>query len=208
MEAPMPGPGRPRIELKLPERILTRYAAGDINHHDVARLCRVSPRVALRELRRAGMDTSRSTRKRLSRTRQYGLAELYTSIRKLYSLGLSLREVGRQFDLTPEGVRQILLRESVDLRPRGNATSRPDPTSDEADFAGRLRSARIQAGLSQAELAACSNLSRQTISGLERGARRPSEETLARLTEALKPNAVAAGGPVGWFAPGPEAEAS
>ena len=205
----MSRPGRPRIELKFPERILTRYTAGDIDHHEVARLCGVSPRVALRELRGAGMDTSRSTRKRLSRTRQYGLAELYTSIRMLYSLGLSLREVGRQFDLTAEGVRQILLRDSVDLRPRGNRLPRPDRTPDEAeDFAGRLRSARIQAGLSQAELAACSNLSRQTISGLERGARQPSEETLARLTEALKTHGGAADdGPVGWFALRPAAEA-
>ena len=206
----MSRPGRPRIELKFPERILTRYTAGEIDHHDVARLCRVSPRVALRELRRAGMDTSRSTRKRLSRTRQYGLAELYTSIRSLYSLGLSLREVGRQFDLTAEGVRQILLRESVDLRPRGNRAPRTDRGPDEAeDFAGRLRSARVQAGLSQAELAACSNLSRQTISGLERGARQPSEETLARLTDALKTHGAAADAdPAGWFAPRAEAEAS
>jgi DNA-binding XRE family transcriptional regulator len=210
MEAPMPGPGRPRIELKFPERILTRYTAGEIDHHDVARLFRVSPRVALRELRGAGMDTSRSTRKRLSRTRQYDLAELYTSIRTLYSLGLSLREVGRQFDLTPEGVRQVLLRESVKLRPRGNRVPRSNRGPDRAeDFAERLRSARVQAGLSQAELAACSNVSRQTISGLERGARQPSEETLARLTEALKTHGRGADdSPAGWFTPRPEAEAS
>ena len=203
----MSRPGRPRIELKFPERLLTRYTAGDINHHDVARLCGVSPRVALRELRAAGMDTSRSTRKRLSRSRRYGLTELYSSIRMLYNLGLSLREVARQFDMTPEGVRQILLRDSVDLRPPGNRVFRPDQPPEAADsFAGRLRSARAQAGLSQSELAARSKLTRQTISGLERGLRQPTRETLARLAEALK----GAGGksPAGWFAPRPEAEAS
>ena len=116
----MASPGRPRIQLTFPDRLLARYAAGEMNHYDVARQCGVSPRVALRELRAAGMDTSRSTRKRLQQTRRFGLSELYTCIRTLYVLGLSLREVARQFGLTPEGVRQILLRESVHLRPRGS----------------------------------------------------------------------------------------
>jgi DNA-binding XRE family transcriptional regulator len=203
----MPGPGRPRIELKFPERILARYSAGEIDHHDVARLCGVSPRVALRELRSAGMDTSRSTRKRLRRARLYGMTELYASIRMLYSLGLSLREVGRQFDLTPEGVRQILLRDSVDLRPPGNWAFRHGEGPDGVeDFAGRLRSARTQAGLSQTQLAARSNLTRQTISGLERGTRQPTRETLARLAEALKGQG--GHGPGTFFAVLREAEAS
>jgi DNA-binding XRE family transcriptional regulator len=193
--------------LKFPKRLLTRYSAGDIDHHDVAQLCGVSPRVALRELRGAGMDTSRSTRKRLSRTRRYGLAELYTSIRMLYSLGLSLREVARQFDLTPEGVRQILLRDSVELRPPGNGVLRPGGQPETvADFPRRLRSARTQAGLSQAELAARINLSRQTISGLERGSRQPTRETLARLAEALHGSGNK--GPAVFFALQPESEAS
>jgi DNA-binding XRE family transcriptional regulator len=191
--------------LKFPKRILTRYSAGDIDHHEVARLCGVSPRVALRELRGAGMDTSRSTRKRLSRARRYGLAELYTSIRMLYTLGLSLREVARQFDLTPEGVRQILLRDAVDLRPPGNRVP-PQDSDAGGEFGARLRSARRQARLSQAELAARSKLSRQTVSGLECGARLPSRETLARLAEAFKGHGNK--GPAEWFALQPEAEAS
>jgi transcriptional regulator with XRE-family HTH domain len=197
--------GRPRIHLHFAEGLLSRYAAGDIDHHEVGRLCGVSPRVALRELRDAGMDTSRSTRKRLRRARAWGLADPYKAIRRLYNLGLSLREVARQFGMTQEGVRQALLRDDVRLRPPGAAApwQRPDRDSDGRRFACCLRSARAAAGLSQVELAARSGLTRQTVSALERGARQPTRETLARLREVL--------GDMGlepWTQPLPEAEAS
>ena len=110
-------PGRPRIHLEFPEELLRRYTAGEIDHHEAARLSGVSPNVALRELRRAGMDTSRSTRKQLQHTRRAGFSELYEAIPRLYGLGLSLREVAAQFGLTQEGVRQILLRRGVVVRP-------------------------------------------------------------------------------------------
>jgi DNA-binding XRE family transcriptional regulator len=183
----MAKPGRPRIQLQFPEPLLVRYAAGDIDHHAVARECGVSPRVALRELRDAGMDTSRSTRKRLSRARQCGLSDPYRSIGTLYNLGLSLREVAQQFDMTPEGIRQVLLRDDVDVRPpgAGAAWRRRDHEVAGRQFARRLRSARSAAGLSQKDLASRSNLSRQTISGLERGQQLPTPETLARLAEVL-----------------------
>jgi DNA-binding XRE family transcriptional regulator len=201
----MTKPGRPRIQLQFAEPILVRYAAGDIDHHQVARECGVSPRVALRELRDAGMDTSRSTRKRLSRARQCGLPDPYTSIRQLYNLGLSLREVAEQFDMTPEGIRQVLLRDDVHLRRPGAGA--PWPSKDEQraarQFARRLRTVRSAAGLSQAALAARSHLSRQTISGLERGTQQPTRETLARLTEVLGDEPLLAG-----TQPRPEAAAS
>ncbi len=187
-------PGRPRIRLQLPEPLLARYAAGDIDHYDVARQCGVCPRVALRELRAAGMDTSRSTRKRLRRARDSGLSDPYTSIRRLYGLGLSLREVAQQFGMTAEGVRQVLLREAVDLRPRGASPWPRDGGGEEGrQFARRLRRLRTAAGLTQKDLAARSSVSRQTISCLERGAQLPSRETLARLAEVLGPDGVAGG---------------
>jgi DNA-binding XRE family transcriptional regulator len=197
--------GRPRIHLHFPEGLLSRYAAGDIDHHEVGRLCGVSPRIALRELRDAGMDTSRSTRKRLSRARAWGLADPYDAIRKLYNLGLSLREVAVQFGMTQEGVRQVLLRDDVRLRPPGAAASwqRHDRNGGGRRFACCLRSARAAAGLSQAQLAARTSLSRQTVSALERGARHPTRETLARLGEVLGALGLAA-----WTQPVPEAEAS
>ena len=188
-------PGRPRIHLEFPEKVLRRYAAGEIDHHDVARLCRVSPNVALRELRRAGMDTSRSTRKQLQHSRRLGLAELYEVIPRLYGLGLSLREVGAQFGLTQEGVRQILLRRGVPIRPpqgRGRTNRRKEQAASR-HFGLRLRSLRDAAGLTQEELAARSNISRQTISILESGVRIPAAETLARLCEALGVDAEALG---------------
>lgn len=195
--------GRPRIQLHLSEQLLARYRAGDIDHYQVARECGVCPRVALRELRTAGMDTSRSTRKRLSRARESGLANPYGSIRLLYNLGLSLREVAEQFGMTPEGVRQALLRDGVRLRPPG-ASPWHNPSRESArQFAHRLRSVRAAAGLSQTELAARSGVSRQTISGLERGSQQPTRETLARLMEVL-----GADGLTSSLAPHLEAEAS
>src|SRR5436853_49078 len=144
-------PGRPRIELKFAEHVLVRYTAGEIDHHEVGRLCGVSARVALRELRRAGMDTSRSTRRQLQRTRQTGLANLYQAIPHLYGLGMSLREVGRQFGLTPEGVRQILLRQGQQPRsgPRGLPSCQRSALTRR--FAERLRQLRSAAGLTQDE---------------------------------------------------------
>jgi DNA-binding XRE family transcriptional regulator len=201
----MARPGRPRIQLEFSEPLLARYAAGDIDHHGVARECGVSPRIALRELRDAGMDTSRSTRKRLRRARACGLADPYRSMRMLYGVGLSLRELGQQFGMTPEGVRQVLLRENVDLRPpgAGSAWRRSDQKAAARQFSRRLRSARAGAGLSQKELASRGSLSRQTISALERGLQLPTRETLARLAEVLGDNGLLA-----WCQPQPEAEAS
>jgi DNA-binding XRE family transcriptional regulator len=180
-------PGRPRIHLEFPQELLRRYAAGEIDHHEAARLCNVSPNVALRELRRAGMDTSRSTRKQLQHTRRAGFSELYEAIPRLYGLGLSLREVAAQFGLTQEGIRQILLRRGVVVRPpqgRSRAGRRKEQAASR-HFGRQLRSLRAAAGLTQGELADRSNLSRQTISILERGSRIPAPETLARLCEAL-----------------------
>lgn len=189
----MATPGRPRIELEFPEAILARYKAGEIDHHAVGRLCGVSSRVALRELRRAGMDTSRSTRRQLQRTRQVGLEDLYQVIPQLYGLGMSLREVGRQFGLTPEGVRQILLREGERPRPGPRGQSPRLRTAINRRFATRLRRLRTHAGLTQRELAVRCQLSRQTISFLEGGTQQPTPETLARLAGALDVDPTALG---------------
>lgn len=186
-------PGRPRIELEIAEPVLARYAAGEIDHHEVGRLCGVSSRVALRELRRAGMDTSRSTRRQLKRRRQVGLEDLYQVIPHLYGLGMSLREVARQFGLTPEGVRQILLREGERPRPGPRGQSPRLRTALNRRFAARLRRLRTRAGLTQEELAARSQLSRQTISYLERATQQPTPETLARLAGALNVEPAALG---------------
>ncbi len=206
----MATPGRPRIELEFPEHVLARYTAGEIDHHAVSRLCGVSARVALRELRRAGMDTSRSTRRQLQRTRQVGLEDLYQVIPQLYGLGMSLREVGRQFGLTPEGVRQILLRQG--RQPRSGPGGLPSRRRSAFNrrFALRLRRLRSAAGLTQGELALRSRLSRQTISYLEHGTQQPTAETLARLAGALDVDPAALGEELVFALPGPKrhAEAS
>ena len=112
--------GRPRIELELPQTILTDYSAGRIDHHDVARLFGVSPRIALRELRRAGMDTSVRTRKRL-RADSAALTVRDADVIRRYEQGRNLRTIGEELGLTPEGVRQVLVKHGVARRPRGRS---------------------------------------------------------------------------------------
>jgi transcriptional regulator with XRE-family HTH domain len=182
----MAKPGRPRIELELSESVLARYASGELDHHSVGQLCGVSPHVALRELRRAGMDTSRSTRRQLQVMRRVGLSDLYENIENLYGMGLSLREVAEQFGMTQEGVRQVLLRQGAKIRKRRQLQDLPAAEQAASRRMGRLiRSLRKQARMSENDLAARSNLSRRTILILEQGARRATPETLVRLAEAL-----------------------
>ncbi len=57
--------------------------------------------------------------------------------------------------------------------------------ADPAWFAGRLRELRLAAGLTQAELAAKAGLTREGITQLETGRRRPAWETVLVLSEAL-----------------------
>ncbi len=52
-------------------------------------------------------------------------------------------------------------------------------------LAAHLRSLRVEAGLSQAELAARSGVDQSAISFLERGRRRPTRKTMTRLAKAL-----------------------
>ena len=55
--------------------------------------------------------------------------------------------------------------------------------------ASRIRTARLAAGLTQAELAARSGVRQPNIAAYERGSRRPSAQMLSRLLEAARPRA-------------------
>lgn len=54
-----------------------------------------------------------------------------------------------------------------------------------ADFSERLRQLRIQKGISQQELADVIHVNKQTISGYERGIRRPAGENAREIYERL-----------------------
>src|SRR5262245_51900902 len=54
-----------------------------------------------------------------------------------------------------------------------------------ADFAGRLKELREQAGLSQKQLADKAGIGQRTISHLEQGVNKPSWETVQALCQAL-----------------------
>lgn len=176
------------IHITFSQRLLDRYASGELNHHDVARIVGVSGDVALRELRRAGMDTSRSTRKRLQGCRRLGVENLDEVVSEYYRQGQSLRQIAQRFGLTQEGIRQILLRHGTPLRPRGarspviNGSGR---AAGRKRFAARLRKLRRQARLTRSELADLCGLTRAAIWSLEKALRVPTWTTLLKLSKGL-----------------------
>lgn len=177
-----------RIQITFPQRLLERYASGELNHHDVARIVRVSGDVVLRELRRAGMDTSRSCRKRLQSARRLGLKNLDETVSEWYQQGWSLRQITKELGLTPEGIRQILLRHGTRLRSRGARSPVMNGSSKNTGrkrFAACLRGLRRTAGLTRPDLAARSGLTRAAIWSLEKGLRVPTWTTLLKLSKAL-----------------------
>jgi hypothetical protein len=97
------GRGRKKQQVQLTSDILVRYATGELNLRDVARLCRVGPNRALEALRRAGADTSRSTRKRVQFARRLGNPRLEETIATLYQEGLSTTTVGHRVGITGRG---------------------------------------------------------------------------------------------------------
>lgn len=176
------------IQITFSQRLLERYATGELNHHDIARLVGVSGDVALRELRRAGMDTTRSTRKRLQGSRRLGLANLDETVTQLYRQGQSLRQIAQHLGLTQEGIRQILLRNGATLRPRGARSPVVNGSGRAAGrrrFAARLRRLRQSARLTRSELAAQCGLTRAAIWSLEKALRVPTWSTLLKLSKGL-----------------------
>jgi DNA-binding XRE family transcriptional regulator len=180
---------RPRVTLTFPSWVMSRYASGEWDHNEVANLFGVSAMVALRELRRAGADTTRSTRKLLSSSRRAGVADIDALVAGLYRRGLTLTRVAERVSMTPEGVRQNLLRQGVELHPRGPRGPFDDGDENASvklrELGERLRALRVRSHLSLAQLARRSKVSAPAISKVERGAGRPSWETCSRLAKAL-----------------------
>jgi hypothetical protein len=114
------------VPLNLPPDLVSRYAVGEINSTEVARRTGTSATRVLHELRRLGVDTSMSSRKllralrRLRSAPKFDLHKIPGKVIQLYRGGLSLRQVSSRFGLSHEGVRQILLRHGVVLRPGQN----------------------------------------------------------------------------------------
>lgn len=178
-----------RILITFPKELLNRYALGEITHLDVARIVGVSGDVALRELRRVGMDTSRSTRKRLQGSRRVGVDSLDGTVTELYAKGFSLRQIAGHLKLTQEGVRQVLIRNNVLLRSRGarSPVARNDSgrSAEKKPFAERLQELREAAGLTRSQLATRCGLTRASIWSLEKTLRVPTWATLLKLSKGL-----------------------
>jgi DNA-binding XRE family transcriptional regulator len=204
----MSRPGRPVIRIDFSADIRARYASGELDHYAVAGLYGISAPTALRELRRAGLDTTRTTRRLLRgarkekpaprwrppRTPQPG--SRHAAVVKGYKQGLSLNQLGRQFGLTHEGVRQILLNYGVPLRTPGGGTvlrGMDGKSPNLPRLANRLRSLRTRAKLDQHQLAARSGLHPETVRKLETGRHSPAGQTLTKLAKVLGVNLEAFG---------------
>ncbi len=180
--------GNRPIQIQFSADILRRYASGELNSRDVGREYGVSANVALRELRRAGMVTSLSARKRLLSARRLGVHDLHDQVVRLYGEGLNLRQMAGQLGLTPEGVRQILIRQGVYQRPARLKRTLEEPGGRRVDLrqlAERLHTLRTQSGYSLPKLAARSGVSVTTIYKLENCSQGTTWETLAKLAQAL-----------------------
>ncbi len=90
--------------------LLARYKRGELTMYDVARVCGVSPAVALRELRRAGADTRKGARLRLRYWRRPGVMARVRAILRLHRKGHSPAHIGRAVGLSGTGVRYTLAR--------------------------------------------------------------------------------------------------
>jgi hypothetical protein len=114
---------RKRTRLNLTSELVGRYVVGEINVAEIADQVGASTFKVLQELRRLGVDTSPSSRKLLRSLRRSRLilafapAKIPGKVVELYRSGLSLRRISTRFGLSHEGVRQILLRHGVTLRP-------------------------------------------------------------------------------------------
>lgn len=175
--------------LQIPVSLREGYRAGELNSSQLARALGVAPATVLKELRRLGIDTSRRTRRLLffSRTRNWCMkpAELHRRMVEMYRQGTGLAPIARKFEFTPEGVRQILLRWGVRMRP-----SRPDSVlfqkrAQIKAFAARLCQLRHAAALSQVSLAERAGVGSSTVNALEKARQNPSRETVEKLATAL-----------------------
>src|SRR5260370_41914567 len=138
------------IRVNLPKRVLNQYQSGAVNLCELAKIVGLSPATIFRELRRRGVNTSKSSRARLR------LGKRSERVVGLYSQGLGLRRVAEQTGLSREAVRQLLLRSRVKLRASWTHypfSGRNGGTGNRKRFAVRFRAFRLSANLSLSHLA-------------------------------------------------------
>jgi hypothetical protein len=114
--APIKRRGGWRKRIDLTPEDLARYAKGELDHRDLARMKGVSGPLILRELKRRGTDTSVGTRKRFMRSRRPEVNRRELVAVWLYAKGLTLEQVARRLGVVQSSVRNYLIRRGV--RPR------------------------------------------------------------------------------------------
>jgi hypothetical protein len=75
-----------------------------------------SANIVLRELQRAGADTSRSTRKRLARSRNAEVNRREMMAVRLHAQGQPLAQVAQRLGVVKSSVRNVLKRRGVSYR--------------------------------------------------------------------------------------------
>jgi transcriptional regulator with XRE-family HTH domain len=177
---PAAGKGRRRFRIHFPDEVLARYRAGELDTGEVAELCGVSYPVAVRELRRAGVEIRPRGRPRGTRPAQHA------DIIRRYRQGESLQQVARELGLSRGRVATVLKRYGVARRAPGpDLWKKGMSPTDRKRLAEHLTGLRRAAGLTQDELSARSGLTQFTLSNLENGRQCPTRRTMARLAKGL-----------------------
>ncbi len=170
--------GRPLTRINFPPEFLARVRSGELKLNEVAARCSVSPKVAARELRRAGVE--------LVREHPAPRSERDAKVVAAYRSGKSLAATGEEFGLSSGRVKTILKRCRAPIRPGGPEFFVPDMSADDRQrFGARLRELRRAAGFTQDRVATDTGLTQTTLSALENGHQSPTKRTVEALARAL-----------------------
>jgi transcriptional regulator with XRE-family HTH domain len=185
--------------LEISAEHLQSYRAGRLTLKKLAEVHGVSVTTIWRELKRRGVY--RGSRRGRPPNRQK-----HPLIIELAAQGLSRRQIAERVGVTPEWVRCILAEHGLSVSLRilkcrqcgktltsgHKAEQNPDVLCASClsrhsgySFGQRLRSLRLAANLSRAELSARCGLSQALLGNYERDEGQPTEESLGRLAQGL-----------------------
>lgn len=113
------GRGTRAASLEIPARVRRQYEAGEVTVRDVARLVGVSAKAVVRELQRAGVDTSRRAARRRWAARQHPDLELTAQVLQRYDAGeIGIVGLARRLGVSTEVVTRELQRAGLDTSRR------------------------------------------------------------------------------------------
>jgi hypothetical protein len=174
------GQGRAPIRINLQPEHLAEVRAGQLTPARLARRCRVSLPVVLRELRRLGVQLPAGRQGGAHRPAWEG------RVVREYRQGRTIRQIAQGQGRDTKTVRRALIRNGVARRSSGPVPFAEGLTPEGRVHLGlRVRALRLARGLSLSDVLALSGVSPTTIIAVEAGQRTPTRRTMQRLSEGL-----------------------